>query len=148
MSRGAQESVFMPSNPELTNGLIHLKSNYSVSETMARLEAALKDRGLRLFARIDHAAAAAEAGLEVRPTQVLLFGNPMVGTPMMLAAPTLAIDLPFRALIWEDATGQVWLTYNAPDYLASRHDVPDPLARNLNGLVDLLQKAAKAVQNG
>lgn len=133
----------MSLNTEQDNGLIHLKSTYSVSETMTRLEAALKERGVRLFAGIDHSAMAAEVGLKMRPTQVLLFGNPRGGTPMMLAAPTLAIDLPFKALVWEDSTGQVWLTYNAPEYLANRHGVPQSLVGNLNGLADLLQEAVK-----
>jgi uncharacterized protein (DUF302 family) len=133
----------MTRNKEPDNGLISLKSNYSVRETATRLETVLKERGLRLFARIDHTRAAAEAGLKMRPTEVLLFYNPAVGTPMMLAAPTLAIDLPFKGLVWEDSADQVWLTYNTPEYLLDRHDVPKSLAGELNGLVELLRNVVK-----
>lgn len=114
-----------------------------MAETVARLEAGVKEHGLRLFARIDHAAAAEEVGLKMRPTLVLVFGNPRVGTPLMLAAPTLAIDLPFRVLVWEDAAGDAWSTYSAPDCLKNRHDVPKSLGENLNGIVNLLREAAK-----
>lgn len=125
---------------ELEHGIVRLRSNYSVPETVERLESALKERGIRLFCRIDHGAAAAEAGLKMPPTQVLVFGNPAGGTPMMLAAPTLAIDLPFKALIWEDRAGQVWLAYNTPEYLQARHEFPEHLHENLNGLVGLLRE--------
>jgi uncharacterized protein (DUF302 family) len=128
---------------EENKGLIHLQCSRSVEETVARLESALKEYGLRIFARVDHSAAAAEAGLKMRPTQVLLFGNPATGTSMMIAAPTLAIDLPSKALIWEDETGKVWLTYNSPEYLKKRHDVPESLVGPLYGLADLLRELAK-----
>ena len=133
----------MTRNKESDNGLMNLKSNYSVQETAARLETALKGRGLRLFARIDHSAAAAESGVEMRPTEVLLFGNPAIGTPMMLAAPTLAIDLPFKGLVWQDSSGQVWLTYNTPEYLSNRHHVPKSLVGELNGLPELMGEIVK-----
>lgn len=133
----------MSSNTEQDNGLIHLKSNYSVPETMKRLESALKKRGLRVFARIDHSGAAAEAGLKMRPTKVLLFGYPSGGTPLIIAAPTLAIDLPFKTLVWEDETGKAWLTYNTPEYLKKRHGVPESLIKNLSGLADLLSAVVK-----
>ncbi|MCA9531273.1 MAG: DUF302 domain-containing protein [Myxococcales bacterium] len=105
------------------DGLVSLRSPRSVGETLDRLEAALRAHGATIFARVDHAAAAAKAGLSMRPTQVLIFGNPKIGTPVMLAAPTVAIDLPFKALAWEDATGQVWLSHNTADYLAARHHI-------------------------
>ncbi len=130
----------MSSNPDPDNGLIHLKSNFSACETAARLEAALRKHGLHHFARIDHSAAAAETGMKMRQTEVLVFGNPAIGTPMMLAAPTLAIDLPFKGLVWEESSGQVWLTYNTPEYLVNRHHVPKSLAGSLDGLVDLLRE--------
>lgn len=126
-----------------SSGLIHLRCNRSVSETTALLESALKEHGLRVFARIDHSRAAAEVGLKMRPAQVLLFGNPRVGTPAMIAAPTLAIDLPSKALMWEDEDGRVWLTYNAPDYLKKRHGIPEELAGSLGKLAGLLDKVAK-----
>lgn len=133
----------MFSHVDESNGMIHLRCNRSVSETTARLESVLKEHGLRVFARIDHAHAAAEAGLKMRPAQVLLFGNPLVGTPAMIAAPTLAVDLPSKALMWEDQDGNVWLTYNAPDYLKKRHGVPDELAGSLSKLAGLLNGVAK-----
>lgn len=133
----------MPPNTEQDNGLMHPECGQSVPETVARLEALLKERGLRVFARIDHCGAAAEVRLKIRLTEVLLLGNPSGGTPMMIAAPTLAIDLPFKALVWEDEIGKVWLTYNTPEYLKSRHGVPGSLVKNLNGLVDLLRAAVE-----
>lgn len=133
---------------EQSNGLAHLECRRSVAETMTRLELLLKEHSLRVFARIDHSAAAAEAGLKMRPTQVLVFGNPVGGTPLMIAAPTLAIDLPFKALVWEDDAGKVWLTYNTPEYLINRHGVPESQARNLSKLVNLLNTAAKQAQRG
>lgn len=125
---------------ERNHGIVCLRSSYSASETVERLESALKKHNLRLFARIDHAAAAAEVGLKMPPTQVLLFGNPAGGTPLMLASPTLAIDLPFKALIWESDAGQVSLAYNAPEYLEVRHEVPARLGENLSGLINLLRE--------
>ncbi|MDE3181592.1 MAG: DUF302 domain-containing protein [Acidobacteriota bacterium] len=125
------------------NGLTHLKCGQPAQETAARLEAALAERGLRIFARIDHSKAAAEMGLDMRPTEVLLFGKPAVGTPMMAAAPTLAIDLPHKALVWEDENSKVLLTYNVPEYLKRRHGIPETLIKNLNGLADFLRMAVK-----
>ncbi len=124
-------------------GLIHLESPYSDVETMARLEAVIKEHGLRIFACIDHSGAAAEVGLRMRPTQVLVFGNPLSGTPIMIATPSLAIDLPFKVLVWEDDTGTVWLTYNAPEYLRNRHGAPESLVHNLSPLINLLRGAVK-----
>lgn len=133
----------MSRNTEQGSGLMDLECGHSVRETIGRLESMLKERGLRVFALIDHAAAAAEAGLKMRPTEVLLFGNPSGGTPMMTAAPTLAIDLPFKALVWEDDAGKVWLTYNTPEYLKDRHGIPENLMGNLNGLTNLLREVVK-----
>lgn len=133
----------MPLSSEQGNGLVHLKCGHSVPETIVRLESILGEHGLRIFARIDHSAAAAEAGLKMRPTVVLIFGNPSVGTPMMIAAPSLAIDLPFKALVWEDNAGSVWLTYNTPEYLKKRHGVPEALIGSLGGLANLVRQATK-----
>jgi uncharacterized protein (DUF302 family) len=132
----------MSSQSEQENGIVRLRSNRSVAETVEKLESALKQRGVRMFARIDHAAAAVEVGLKMPPTQVLVFGSPAGGTPMMLAAPTLAIDLPFKALVWEDESGRAWLAYNSPEYLRVRHNFPEKMADNLSGLVRLLQEVA------
>ena len=107
------------------DGLIVKPSNYSVSETIDRLQAALEEKGLTIFARIDHEAGASSAGLELAPTQVLIFGNPKLGTPLMTSSPTTAIDLPQKALAYQDADGQVHLAYNDIDYLVARHGISE-----------------------
>jgi uncharacterized protein (DUF302 family) len=127
--------------PTAENGMIHLASPYSVSETLRRLESLLQARGLAIFARIDHSGEAEKTGLKMRPTQLLIFGSPKQGTPLMVASPTLAIDLPLKALAWEDASGKVWLSYNTPEYLKQRHNIPDELLKNISGVGALLQKA-------
>ena len=106
---------------QAADGLIAQKSGYSAKETMDRFEDAAKKRGLAVFVRIDHAAGAAKIGKTLRATEVLVFGNPQGGTPMMECAQSAGIDLPLKALVWEDAQGQVWLGYNDPAYLAQRH---------------------------
>jgi uncharacterized protein (DUF302 family) len=103
------------------DGLVVMKSPHSVAATMDRVEAQAKQRGLTVFARIDHAAGAAKIGKKLRPTQVIIFGNPQGGTPFMECAQTVGIDLPLKILVWEDASSQVWLGYNDPEYLAKRH---------------------------
>jgi len=125
------------------NGLIHLESKHSVDETLQRLEDLLKQKGVALFARIDHSDEAAKVGLEMRPTKLLIFGSPKAGTPLMQAAPTLAIDLPLKALVWRDAEGKVWLTYNDPAYLQRRHSVPAELLPNIAGVSGLFAKAVE-----
>lgn len=119
-------------------GLIMKKSAHGVAETLDRLEAALKAKGLTIFGRVDHAAGAAEAGLELRGTALLIFGNPRLGTPLMQANRTVAIDLPQKALAFEDGEGQVWLAYNDPTYLAERHDITgrDPLIAKIAAALD------------
>lgn len=116
--------VLVTSAASAADGLIAAKSPYSAKETMDRLEGIVKQRGLTVFARIDHAAGATKVGKTLRPTEVLIFGNPQGGTPFMECAQSIGIDLPLKALVWEDASAQVWLGYNDPDYLAKRHDVP------------------------
>jgi len=127
--------------PAAENGMIHLTSPYSVPETLRRLESLLQARGLAIFARVDHSGEAEKAGLKMRPTELLIFGSPKQGTPLMVASPTLAIDLPLKALAWEDASGKVWLSYNTPEYLKQRHNIPDELLKNISGVGALLQKA-------
>jgi len=124
------------------NGLIHLASKYSVEETMRRLEELLQQKAVTVFARVDHSGEAAKVGLTMRPTKLLIFGSPKGGTPLMQAAPSVAIDLPLKALFWEDAEGKVWLTYNDPAYLQRRHNVPAELLPNIAGVSALLEKAA------
>ena len=122
-------------------GLIQLASHYSVEETLARLESLLRERGVNVFALVDHSGEAAKVGLEMRPTKLLIFGSPKAGTPLMQASPSVAIDLPLKALIWEDAEGKVWLSYNDPQYLQRRHNLPAELLPNVAGVAPLLQKA-------
>ena len=115
------------------NGLVLVRSRYSVDETVRRLEAAFAEKGLQVFAVIDHSGEAEKAGLNMRPTKVLIFGSPKGGTPLMVAAPSLAIDLPMKALVAQDVEGEVWVTYNSPEYLQERHGVPAELIKNLAG---------------
>jgi uncharacterized protein (DUF302 family) len=126
-------------------GMISVKSPHSVKETITRLEDMAKQRGLNIFARIDHAAGAAKINKTLRPTELLIFGNPQGGTPLMECAQTMGIDLPLKALAWEDDKGVVWLGYNDPAYLAKRHAAPHcPAVSNvgkaLAGLVDAATK--------
>lgn len=118
-------TIFLCSMPVLAsdNGLISTKSAYSVKNTADRLEHALLAKGMTLFARINHAEGAKKVGKSLRSTEVIIFGNPKIGTPLMQCAQSVAIDLPQKALIWEDASAQVWLTYNAPEYLLKRHGI-------------------------
>ena len=102
-------------------GLTTIRSSFGPQDTMDRLEAAVKAKGMTVFARIDHAAGAAEAGLPLRPTAVLIFGNAKAGTPLMQSVQTVGIDLPLKALIWQDTSGDTWLSYNDPAWLAQRH---------------------------
>ncbi|MEO5697315.1 MAG: DUF302 domain-containing protein [Burkholderiaceae bacterium] len=114
------------------DGLIAAQSPHGAKETMDRFEKIVKKRGLKVFLRLDHAAGAAKIGKTLRPTEVLVFGNPEGGTPFMECAQTVGIDLPLKALVWQDASSQVWLGYNDPAYLAARHGVPDcPVVPNL-----------------
>lgn len=125
------------------NGLVHLRSRYPVAETLERLESVLRAANLTVFARVDHSGEAEKVGLSMRPTQLIIFGNPQGGTPLMIASPTLAIDLPLKALAWEDADGNVWLSYNSPDYLQRRHEIPDVLMKNIAGAGAVLAKAVE-----
>lgn len=128
---------------EKANGLVHTPSAYSVAETLERVESLLDSKGLTVFARVDHSGEAAKVGIEMRPTQLLIFGSPKAGTPVMLATPTTAIDLPLKALVWEDEQGKVWITHNTPEYLQARHGFPAELIPNLAGAATLLQKAVE-----
>ena len=125
------------------NGLVHLRSPYSVPETIKRLESVLAAKNLTVFARVDHSGEAEKVGLEMRPTRLIIFGSPKAGTRLMVASPTLAIDLPLKALAWEDAGGKVWLSYNIPDYLRRRHEIPDELVKNIAMAGAVLEKAVE-----
>jgi uncharacterized protein (DUF302 family) len=126
---------------ESSHGLVHLPSPYPVSETIARLEGIVDSKGLTVLARIDHSGDAARVGLEMNPAELLIFGSSKAGTPLMVASPTAAIDLPLKALAWRDADGNVWLSYNSPEYLAERHSIPSHLLRNIAGIRDLCEEA-------
>jgi uncharacterized protein (DUF302 family) len=123
------------------NGLDRVPSHYSVEETVRRLEAAFAAKGLQVFAVVDHSGEAEKVGLKMRPTKVVIFGSPKAGTPLMVAAPSLAIDLPLKALVAEDTEGKVSVTYNSPQYLKERHGVPDELIKNLAGAAVVIGKA-------
>jgi uncharacterized protein (DUF302 family) len=116
-------AILVPGAAIAESGLVTKASKYSTVDTVNRLEAVLKTSGMTVFARIDHRAEAEKVGLAMPPAQLLIFGNPKGGTPLMVASPTVAIDLPLKALIWEDAGGRVWLSYNTASYLKSRHAV-------------------------
>jgi uncharacterized protein (DUF302 family) len=120
-------------------GLVNVKSSHSVNETADRLEQILKTKGMKVFIRIDHSAGAKGVGIALRPTQLVVFGNPKVGAPLMQCSQSMAIDLPQKALIWEDERGDVWLTTNDPQYLADRH--------NMEGCKDVLAKVRNALGN-
>jgi uncharacterized protein (DUF302 family) len=124
-------------------GFVQTASKYSVDETVARLTAAFSAKGLQLFALVDHSGEAAKVGLQMRPTKLLIFGSPKSGTPLMVATPSLAIDLPLKALVWEDESGKVWLGYNNPEYLQQRHGLPPDLIKNIAGVGALLQNAVE-----
>ncbi len=125
------------------NGMVDLNSPHSVTETLARLETIVQSKGIAVLARIDHSGDAANAGLEMQPTKLLIFGNAKSGTPLMIASPTVAIDLPLKALVWEDADGKVWLSYNSPAYLKQRHALPDDLLPNIAGIVTICAEAVR-----
>jgi uncharacterized protein (DUF302 family) len=121
----------------MSHGIVTSQSRYSFAETVDRLEALLKEKGVKLFTIIDHSGEAASAGLAMPPSKVLVFGNPKGGTPLMLAAPSTAIDLPLKILVAEDAQGKVWLSWNDPAYLQQRHGFPKELMANI-GVAGLL----------
>jgi uncharacterized protein (DUF302 family) len=117
--------------PETENGIVSQQSQHSVDETVMRLENLLEAKGVKLFALIDHSGEAEKAGMKMPPTKLLIFGNPAAGTPVMLAAPSIAIDLPLKILVSEDSEGAVWLSWNSPEYLQQRHGVPADLLKNI-----------------
>jgi uncharacterized protein (DUF302 family) len=125
------------------NGLLQIASKYPVDETVERLKTVLGEKGVKVFALIDHSGEAGKAGMKMRPTKLLIFGNPKGGTPLMVAAPSLAIDLPLKALVAEDEGGKVWISYNSPEYLQQRHGVPEELIKNIAVAGALVAKAVE-----
>ncbi|HXY16296.1 MAG TPA: DUF302 domain-containing protein [Terriglobales bacterium] len=125
------------------NGIVDVPSNHSVDETVDRVKSLLQSKGVTLFALIDHSGEAAKVGMKMPPTKLLIFGSPKAGTPLMLAAPSVAIDLPLKILVWEDTQGKVWLSYNSPEYLAERHDLPQDLVQNIAIVATLAARAGE-----
>jgi uncharacterized protein (DUF302 family) len=125
------------------NGIVDIRSNHSVDATVVKLRSILEAKSVTLFALVDHSGEAAKVGMAMRPTKLLLFGNPKAGTPLMLAAPSIAIDLPLKILVWEDESGQAWVSYNAPEFLRNRHNLPAELLANIAVIETLAAKAAE-----
>jgi len=129
--------------PSKDKGIIDTPSSHSVDETVEKLKGILQAKGVILFALVDHSGEAEKAGMKMRPTKLLIFGSPKAGTPVMLAAPSSAIDLPLKILIWEDVQGKVWVTYNSPVYFQERHSLPPELLQNIGVVETLATKAAE-----
>src|SRR6202030_2998180 len=125
------------------NGIVNKPSKHSVEQTVEALSNILKSKGVAVFALIDHSGEAEKVGLKMRPTKLLIFGNPKAGTPLMLASPSSAIDLPLKILVWEDAQGKVWVSYNSPEYLRERHGLPQDLLQNIVVAETLAAKASE-----
>lgn len=132
----------MSASQGIGQGVVRVASHHPVAVTVDRLEALLKERGVLVFARIDFSADAAGAGLSMPPEQQLIFGNPRAGTPLLLAKPAAALDLPLRVACWLDAEGRTWLAYNDPEYIVSRHSLPPEMAKNLGAVTPLIERAA------
>jgi uncharacterized protein (DUF302 family) len=126
-----------------SNGIINKPTHHSVDETVGKLKSILQAKGVTLFALIDHSGEAEKVGMKMKPTRLMIFGNPKAGTPLMLAAPSSAIDLPLKILVWEDAEGKVWISYNSPAYLQERHGTPSELLQNIAVVEGLAAKAAE-----
>ena len=122
-------------------GIVDIPSSHSVGETVDKLRAILQAKGVTLFALVDHNGEAEKVGMKMPPTKLLIFGSPKAGTPLMLAAPSIAIDLPLKILVWEDAARKVWISYNSPEYLRERHGLPENLLQSI-AVVDVLARAA------
>ncbi len=124
-------------------GIVDVLSRRSVNETVARLRGILEAKGITLFAQVDHSGEAAKVGITMPPTKLLIFGSPKAGTPVMLAAPSIALDLPLKILVWQDKAEEVWISYNSVEYLRERHNVPSNLLQNLSAVEAIAAKAAE-----
>ena len=129
--------------PVPNKGIIDRPSNHSVEQTVDRLKSILQSKGVTLFGLVDHSGEAEKVGIKMRPTKLLIFGSPKAGTPLMLAAPSIAIDLPLKILVWEDSEGKAWISYNSPEYLKERHALPQELLQNIVGVETLTAKAGE-----
>ena len=125
------------------NGIVNVPTNHSVDKTVEKLKAILQAKGVTLFALVDHSGEAEKVGLKMRPTKLLIFGSPKAGTPLMLAAPSIAIDLPLKILVSQDAEGKVWISYNSSSYLQKRHGLPNDLLQNIAVVETLATKGAE-----
>jgi uncharacterized protein (DUF302 family) len=139
-SVNSEEKIMAPAT---SRGIIDKPSNHSVDETVEKLKNILQSKGVTLFALVDHSGEAAKVGMKMRPTKLLMFGSPKAGTPLMLAAPSVAIDLPLKILIWQDAQAKVWVSYNSTEYLKERHGLPQELLQNIAVVETLAAKAGK-----
>jgi uncharacterized protein (DUF302 family) len=129
--------------PTAGKGIINKPSNHSVEQTVDKLKNILQSKGVALFALVDHSGEAEKVGMKMRPTKLLIFGSPKAGTPLMLAAPSIAIDLPLKILVWEDGQGKAWVSYNSPEYLKERHGLPQDLLQNIAVVETLATKASE-----
>ena len=129
--------------PTADNGIVNKASNHSVDETVEKLKGILQAKSVTLFALVDHSGEAEKVGMKMRPTKLLIFGNPKGGTPLMLTAPSIAIDLPLKILVWEDGQAKVWVSYNSPGYLQQRHGFPPGLLPNIAVVKILAEKAGE-----
>ena len=129
--------------PNTSKGIVDIPSQHTVDETVEKLKATLQAKGVALFAIVNHSGEAEKAGMKMPPTKLVIFGSPKAGTPLMLAAPSSAIDLPLKILIWQDSAGKVWVSYNDPAYLQQRHGFPQELIKNI-AAVEALAAAAAA----
>jgi len=146
-SQDIEEKTMPPATnktaPETSNGIISKPSNHSVNQTVEKLKTILQSNGVTLFALVDHSGEAEKVGMKMRPTKLLIFGSPKAGTPLMLASPGVAIDLPLKILVWEDGQGKVWVSYNSSDYLKDRHGLPEELMQNIAVVATLAAKAGE-----
>jgi len=124
-------------------GIVDIPSNHTVEQSVEKLKSILQAKGVTLFAVVDHSGEAEKVGIKMRPTKLLIFGNPTAGTPLMLAAPSSAIDLPLKILVWEDEQGKVWASYNSPEYLKQRHGLPPELLQNIAVVETLASRAGE-----
>jgi len=125
----------------LSPGIVTKASRHTVQETLGRLESVVRSKGLAIFTLIDHSGEAEKVGLKMQEAKLLIFGSPKVGTPLMIASPLLALDLPLKALVWSDGSGKVWVSYNSVSYLADRYNLPSDLTKNIAGIDALIDSA-------
>jgi uncharacterized protein (DUF302 family)/uncharacterized membrane protein YidH (DUF202 family) len=142
-SQNSKETSMAHPAPASGRGIIDTPSDHSVDQTVEKLKAILQAKGVTLFALVDHSGEAEKVGMKMPPTKLLIFGSPKAGTPLMQAAPSVAIDLPLKLLVWQDGQGKVWISYNSPDYLKERHGLPQDLLQNVAVAGTLATKAAE-----